>query len=113
MLHRNVWLTLALMLVPVACVTINVYFPAAAAERAAEQFVDQVFGEMPIERKPTKPEPEPALTSSTSATTSPHTSHRLRSGKREEIRLCNSKAERRTAPPSRCWKRLESGGPSS
>lgn len=59
MLHRNVWLTLALVLVPVACVTINVYFPAAAAERAAEQFVDQVFGEMPIERKPTKPEPAP------------------------------------------------------
>lgn len=58
MFHRNVWLTVALMLVPVACVTINVYFPAAAAERAAEQFVDQVFGEMPLERK--SPEPEPA-----------------------------------------------------
>ena len=28
-----------------ACVTINVYFPAAAAERAAEKFVDDVMGE--------------------------------------------------------------------
>lgn len=28
-----------------SCVTINVYFPAAAAERAAEQFVGEVLGE--------------------------------------------------------------------
>ena len=28
-----------------ACVTINVYFPAAAAERAAEKFVGEVLGE--------------------------------------------------------------------
>lgn len=28
-----------------SCVTINVYFPAAAAERAAEQFVEDVLGE--------------------------------------------------------------------
>lgn len=28
-----------------SCVTINVYFPSAAAERAAEQFVDDVLGE--------------------------------------------------------------------
>ena len=27
-----------------ACVTINVYFPAAAAERAAEEFVEDVLG---------------------------------------------------------------------
>jgi uncharacterized protein YdbL (DUF1318 family) len=33
------------MLVLAACVTINVYFPAAAAERAAEQFVGDVLGE--------------------------------------------------------------------
>ncbi|OQW90974.1 MAG: hypothetical protein BWK79_18185 [Beggiatoa sp. IS2] len=31
-----------------ACVTINVYFPAAAAERAADQIIEQVWG---IERK--------------------------------------------------------------
>ncbi|ALG67119.1 YdbL family protein [Beggiatoa leptomitoformis] len=28
-----------------ACVTINVYFPAAAAEKAADQIIDQVWGE--------------------------------------------------------------------
>jgi uncharacterized protein YdbL (DUF1318 family) len=27
-----------------ACVTINIYFPAAAAERAADQVIDQVWG---------------------------------------------------------------------
>ena len=34
--------TLAVM---ASCVTINVYFPSAAAERAAEQFVGEVLGE--------------------------------------------------------------------
>lgn len=33
------------MLLLAACVTINVYFPAAAAEKAAEQFVGDVLGE--------------------------------------------------------------------
>lgn len=33
------------MLVLAACVTINVYFPAAAVERAAEEFVGDVLGE--------------------------------------------------------------------
>jgi predicted aminopeptidase len=32
-------------LVVAACVTINVYFPAAAAEKAAEEFVGDVLGE--------------------------------------------------------------------
>ena len=36
---------LSSLLVLAACVTINVYFPAAAAERAAEQFVGDVLGE--------------------------------------------------------------------
>ncbi len=31
-----------------ACVTINVYFPAAAAEDAAGKFIDQVFGDEPV-----------------------------------------------------------------
>jgi uncharacterized protein YdbL (DUF1318 family) len=38
-------LALAAMLVVGACVTINVYFPAAAAEKAAEKFVGDVLGE--------------------------------------------------------------------
>jgi len=41
----NTALIFAGMFILAACVTINVYFPAAAAERAAEQFVGDVLGE--------------------------------------------------------------------
>jgi uncharacterized protein YdbL (DUF1318 family) len=41
----NAALILAVPLAAAACVTINVYFPAAAAERAAEQFIGDVLGE--------------------------------------------------------------------
>lgn len=42
---------------PVACVTINVYFPEAAAQKAAGQFVDKVLGgEAPA---PSDPPPAP------------------------------------------------------
>jgi uncharacterized protein YdbL (DUF1318 family) len=37
-----------------ACVTINVYFPAAAAEQAAQEFIGKVIGEAPR----SEPEPE-------------------------------------------------------
>ena len=37
--------TLGLGLVLAACVTINVYFPAAEAQEAAEEFVEKVLGE--------------------------------------------------------------------
>lgn len=40
-----VFMTLCAVAVVAACVTINVYFPAAAAERAAEEFVGDVLGE--------------------------------------------------------------------
>lgn len=40
---------------PAACVTINVYFPEAAAERAATQFVDKVLGDDAT----AVPQPEP------------------------------------------------------
>lgn len=40
---RNVFLT-AMTAVLVACVTINVYFPEAAAERAADRFIQDVIG---------------------------------------------------------------------
>lgn len=36
---------LGMMAVLASCVTINVYFPSAAAERAAERFVEDVLGE--------------------------------------------------------------------
>ena len=41
----NTVLILSMLLTLAACVTINVYFPAAAAERAAEKFVGDVLGE--------------------------------------------------------------------
>jgi len=39
------WSWLPVMLMFTACVTINVYFPAAAAEKAADQIIDKVWGE--------------------------------------------------------------------
>jgi uncharacterized protein len=36
--------TLALLLALSACVTVNIYFPAAQVERTAEQIVDDVYG---------------------------------------------------------------------
>jgi len=41
----NTALILSMLFSLAACVTINVYFPAAAAERAAEKFVGDVLGE--------------------------------------------------------------------
>jgi uncharacterized protein YdbL (DUF1318 family) len=41
-----------------ACVTVNVYFPAAAAEEAADQIIDEVWGGLPpAAAKPTASEP--------------------------------------------------------
>ena len=37
------WIGLGLALVLGACVTINVYFPAAAAEKAADRIIDEVW----------------------------------------------------------------------
>src|SRR5690606_3455415 len=41
---------------PAACVTINVYFPEAAAEQAAAQFVDKVIGG---DARPAQADPPP------------------------------------------------------
>lgn len=49
----------ALLVLPVACVTINVYFPEAAAEKAAAQFVDKVLGDEPIRVEPAQPATPP------------------------------------------------------
>jgi uncharacterized protein YdbL (DUF1318 family) len=43
-------MTLLLVLFAAACVTINVYFPAAAAEKAADRIIRDVYGE---DQKPT------------------------------------------------------------
>ncbi|MBT8046984.1 MAG: YdbL family protein [Xanthomonadales bacterium] len=45
MKQLNAVLIFAALILLGACVTINVYFPAAAAERAAEKFVGDVLGE--------------------------------------------------------------------
>lgn len=42
-------------LIATACVTINVYFPAVAAERAADRIIDDVWGKQP---PPAAPEPQ-------------------------------------------------------
>lgn len=41
---RWIWLSVSALCVLAACVTINVYFPAAAAEEAADQFIDEIIG---------------------------------------------------------------------
>jgi uncharacterized protein YdbL (DUF1318 family) len=45
----------AALALPAACVTINVYFPEAAAEKAAAQFVGKIIGS---EAAPAQPAPE-------------------------------------------------------
>jgi uncharacterized protein YdbL (DUF1318 family) len=55
----NAALIASTLLVLAACVTINVYFPAAAAERAAEQFVDDVLAEPRQDGFLSAPEPGP------------------------------------------------------
>lgn len=54
----------SVLLIPIwlaACVTVNVYFPAAAAERAADRFIQDVYGQQgkQPEEAPQQSEPEP------------------------------------------------------
>ena len=49
--------TLALLVFVAACVTINVYFPAEAAERAADRIIKDVYGE-PVPQQPAHSEPQ-------------------------------------------------------
>jgi hypothetical protein len=67
---KNRILALAAVLVIPACVTINIYFPAAAAEKAADKIIDDVWqlknGEKPAvivvdpKAEPTTAPAEPA-----------------------------------------------------
>ena len=43
--QRLGWVMLGLFLA--SCVTINIYFPAAAAEKAADKIIHEVWGEQP------------------------------------------------------------------
>lgn len=51
----------ATVLMMSACVTINVYFPAAAAERAADRIIDEVWGEQSGAAAPAAGEPQSGL----------------------------------------------------
>ena len=72
-MNKNIWL-LILAAGLSACVTINIYFPAAAAEKAADKIIDEVWqlkdgqqkdGQKAPAQKPadapadSKPAPEP------------------------------------------------------
>ena len=48
--------TLALLAFVAACVTINVYFPAEAAEKAADRIIRDVYGEPPQQPAPAEPQ---------------------------------------------------------
>jgi len=41
-MNKLIWLLPAAVLLP-ACVTINIYFPEAAAEKAADRIIDDVW----------------------------------------------------------------------
>lgn len=43
MKHWVIGLALAAVIALPACVTINIYFPAAAAEKAADKIIDEVW----------------------------------------------------------------------
>ena len=62
---KKIGITGMLVLLIPACVTINIYFPAAAAEKAADKIIDEVWQLKPGEEPPatpavTKPAPVPA-----------------------------------------------------
>lgn len=66
MRKRNlVWLSAAGLTLIAGCVTINIYFPAAAAEKAADKIIDQVWQlkeGKPASEAPASPTPTPGGT---------------------------------------------------
>lgn len=60
MRHHGWWLTCAALAAGLlGCVTINVYFPAAATQRAADRIIQGVYGTKPGTEAPAKPAPGP------------------------------------------------------
>lgn len=54
---QKVWLVVPFAALALsACVTINIYFPAAAAEKAADKIIEEVWQNQPAE-KPAATEP--------------------------------------------------------
>lgn len=62
MRRRNRWLLWAAMVFLVSCVTVNIYFPAAAIQKAADQIVDDVR-KTPQQTPEQKPAQKPDKTS--------------------------------------------------
>lgn len=60
MLTSSTLTIVALIVLIPACVTINIYFPAAAAEKAADKIIDDVWQLKPGEETPAKPADAPA-----------------------------------------------------
>ena len=65
-MNKNIMLLIAVIGLS-ACVTINIYFPAAAAEKAADKIIEEVWqlkdGEAQKDKTPeTTPEAKPAET---------------------------------------------------
>src|SRR5688572_32609100 len=52
------WMGVPVALMLTACVTINVYFPAAEAKEAAKEFVEKVIGDEAQQSQP-KPQDKP------------------------------------------------------
>lgn len=62
-MNKSIWLLIVAVGLS-ACVTINIYFPAAAAEKAADKIIEEVWqlknGEKPADAKPTDTKPADA-----------------------------------------------------
>ncbi len=57
-MQKNIMLLLLAALGLSACVTINIYFPAAAAEKAADKIIEEVWQLKDAETKPGEPTPK-------------------------------------------------------
>jgi hypothetical protein len=57
---KKIWMVVPLAVFALtACVTINIYFPAAAAEKAADKLIDEIW-QVQKRDKPAAPAPVPA-----------------------------------------------------
>ena len=70
-MNKNIGLLVAagLTFILSACVTINIYFPAAAAEKAADQIIDEVWQLKDGETKPEKNATQPVAPAQETAPT--------------------------------------------
>lgn len=55
------------------CITINIYFPAAAAEKAADKVIDEIWQTLPDGSQPAMPVNNPSAPSSNGDTAAPAT----------------------------------------